>query len=412
MADINSIDSRPIAPETAGQPPTTQSVADALAQQRAAKTGAPKSPAAGSAAASKAGPANGASSFDKTAANPYTGGSAAPGSPEASSPYQISRRLMTQAGAPLPSPAELQAAAAKAPNSPAYAALVADLKKAESVNGGGGPQLATQALQDAKTAVGDDGTGLNVWAIVQKALMDTAKDAQADQQQHIKKLQTMSAIQKQMQAYGDTLQQTQSNLDAKIGSGKKADTNAQVSMPNQLSFEEFGSLDSKGHAVSTNLVTTNKATQVTPKDLTISGDKQGQYDLGHGGQYKFKFGLPSTVVDNLSGNMKKGLGFSHNTITAYGKNEAEARNAAVSKYNQAQHSNSSDNQKGMVGTQGLAALNTRYGQQLDLLNNQIQQEQSLLQNSIQSENQQYTAITSLISTMKDMNQTVTRNIAS
>jgi hypothetical protein len=301
--------------------------------------------------------------------------------------YALGNQMASGAGLPPFTAAQLTATQQKTASDPRTKQINDLLSKATT-----DPNAIKKNLPAAVALAKDvaSSTGVNVWAIVTQALMAAAKDNQEDQQYQIKVLEMLGSMQTQMMKQSDTLAQTQKALDKAIGSGKNANTNAQVDFPTNLSFSNFNSTDKNGNIIATNLSAPPTGPQVDPKSLNPTGKTM---NVGKGFSWDFKFANPNDA---------------NATVTGNGHSLAEAQQDAANQINQT--SQSKDGSTRQVGSAGLSQALQQFSQQLDQLNQQITQRQNKVQNGSQNEQQCYAMITSVLKVIFDGASTITRNL--
>jgi hypothetical protein len=302
--------------------------------------------------------------------------------------YALGNQMASGAGLPPFTAAQLTQAQQKSASDPRTKQLNQLLSKAAT-----DPSSIKKNLPAAVALANQisSSTGTNVWALVTLALMGAAKDNQADQQYHIKILEMLNSMQTQMMKTSDTLAKTQKDLDKAVGSGKDANTNAQVNFPVDMSYSNFSSLDKNGKIIATNLsAPASSASQVDPKSLNSTGKTM---NVGKAFSWDYKFTNPND---------------SNSTIIGNGHTLAEAQQDAANQINQAAQSKEGSTRQ--IGSTGLTQALQQFSQQLDQLNQKISQEQNKVQNGVQNEQQCYAMITSVLKVIYDGASTITRNL--
>ncbi len=308
--------------------------------------------------------------------------SGVPGIDQAS--YAQGQKVATDAGLPLQTPQQLTQAQQAAAGDPRMDQMT---------------QLMQGAIKDPKLTAGNTksayklaedmsgGKGGNIWGLVVVALMQAAREGQKDQEYQINVLRDLNNMQNQMMDYSKRLTQVQHDLDAAVGDGKKANTNAQVAFNDEKEFPTF-QLDKDGKLVS------KDATDKAPVSAGSLKKKSKDDDVNKDGKW-------TNVEFEDPHDTKK-------TIKGSGGSLDEARQNAADTYNQGQQSHSGKDS--MISSSGLTQHLQQFTQRLDQLNGKITQKQNAIQNSMQTEQQNYAQITSVMKGINDMQSNTTRNL--
>ncbi len=257
-------------------------------------------------------------------------------------------------------------------------------------------------VKDLGNSIGRD-TNLNPWAIVVQALMEAAQGGRDDQAYQLQKLQLFGEMQKQMMEYSNVLTQKQKELDRAIGSGKDANTNAQIVFNEQKSFDNTSTLDKHGKLVATS---TASGKSVSADGLEQDGNDNGKPNKDGVKEWTFK--IPEDTRKNLT---KDGplSNLKNKKIRVAADDEKAARKSAAQQINNALKSSGKNNDS-MISQTGLSAELQHFNQGLDQLNTKISQAQNAVQNNMQQEQQNYGGITSVLKTMYEGLAGITRNL--